>query len=87
MNKPVQLYLNAQEAKAIQMGLGRIIEDLKTMSSALNMPWTPDARKTLKTILNAATSAGKKIQRITGIAANIPPYNPGDENEFLTKES
>lgn len=87
--KPEKIYFNPDEAAAISMGLARIVEDMVTIKKGeyANTPWTPEARKIQADILRNARSAAAKLERFTGIKCTLPPYNPGDENEFLTKKS
>lgn len=86
MDKKAHLYLNAVEAKVIQMGLARLMDDLKLENQG-DFPFTPQARNHIKEICQHARSAANKIEKITGIAATLPPFLPGDENEFFTKQS
>lgn len=52
-----------------------------------SIPWTPEARKIQADILKNARSAAAKLEKFAGIKCELPPYVPGDEDEFLTKES
>lgn len=69
------------------MALSGIIEDLTTQTQKMTNPFTPEARKYLSEMINAAKSAREKLEKITGTKFELPPYKKGDENEFLTKES
>jgi hypothetical protein len=82
--KPEKIYFNPNEVNAIAMGLARIMEDIKANEL---QPWTPEMRKITKEILTAARSAAHKLEKFTGVKCELPPYNEGDENEFLTKQS
>lgn len=83
------VFLTPKEALAVQLALGSMMEDLNAMKSEkyINVPWTPEARKDQRDIMASAKSAARKIEKITGVEASLPEYKPGDENEFLTKES
>ena len=87
MAKPPMIFLNPNEARTVQLGLARILEDTTVNANNLKIPWNPEARQAMKEIREAAGSAAKKIEKYTGIAATLPEYNEGDEYEFLTKES
>lgn len=84
---PPMIYLNPGEYMAIQMGLGAILEDMETVTKDPRIPFTPEIRNQMAEIMRDARSAALKIKKITGVDAILPPYRPGDENEFLTKES
>ena len=84
MSKPPMIYLKEQEYAVIQMALAGVLEDLKKMEE---QPWDPTARKYHRDMTEAAKSAALKIEKVTGIKAELPPYFDGDENQFFTKES
>jgi hypothetical protein len=87
--KPEKIYFNPKEVMAISMGLGRVIEDINAMKKGeyVGIPWTPEARSILADILEACQSAASKLEKFAGVKCELPPYEEGDENEFLTKES
>lgn len=86
--KMEKIYFNPDEVKAIALGLGRIIDDYKELDKTQPyIPWTPEARKMKVQILNASRTAAAKLEKFTGIKCDLPEYQPGDEDEFLTKES
>lgn len=87
--KVERIYFSPNEAIAISMGLARIIEDMNEIKKGenLNIPWTPEARKAQAEILSACQSAARKLEKFAGIECKLPPYEPGDEDEFLTKQS
>lgn len=82
--KPEKIYFNPDEVRAIAMGLARNMEDIREVGQH---PWTPEARKIQAQIMAASRSAAVKLEKFAGIKCDLPPYIPGDENEFLTKES
>jgi len=79
--------LTGPEVQVIQMALQQLIEDLEIVSKDVTVPLTPEARQSSKEMLEAAKSAKSKLAKHTNIDANMPPYKPGDEDEFLTKQS
>lgn len=87
--KAEKIYFNTDEVRAIALGLGRIIDDINEMKRGgwENTPWTPEARKIQAEIERNARAAAAKLEKFTGIKCDLPPYERGDENEFLTKES
>lgn len=87
--KTERIFLTPNEAAILGMGLAVIIEDLNAVKRCelANVPWTPEARKNQKEMLEAAISAAAKLEKFAGISCNLPDYNDGDEKEFLTKES
>lgn len=87
--KVERIYFSPNEAIAISMGLARVIEDLNEIKKGdnSNIPWTPEARKHQAEILNACQSAARKLEKFASIECKLPPYEPGDEDEFLTKQS
>lgn len=87
MNKAPHIYFNPQEVAVLTMALGGLIEDLNTVAKDPTIPWTPEAKKDQKDIVGAAKSAAAKLEKFTGVKCNLPPYKPGDENEFFTKQS
>lgn len=71
----------------IQMALQTTIEDLQATSKDPKIPFTPEARKDMKDMLSTALSAAQKMEKATGHALRLDPYQEGDEQEFLTKQS
>lgn len=87
--KVEKIYFSPNEAMAISMGLASIIEDINAIKKGenSNIPWTPEARKQQSEILSACQSAARKLEKFAGIECKLPPYEPGDKDEFLTKQS
>jgi hypothetical protein len=79
--------LSPKEVKIIQMALTVLIEDLHATSQNQTIPFTPEARMITKEMLDTAKSALAKIALASGHLVQIDPYQTGDENEFLTKQS
>ncbi len=87
--KVERIFFNPNEVTAIGLGLARVIEDLDAIKKGdnANIPWTPETRKMQAEILAACRSAAHKLEKFAGHKCDLPPYNPGDEDEFLTKQS
>jgi hypothetical protein len=79
--------LTPQEVTVTQMALSGMIEDLEAVGKDPKLPFTPEARKHQKEILEAARSAHLKFAAASGMVIQLDPYKEGDEKEFLTKES
>lgn len=77
------------ELKMIIQGITICIEDLDAVRNDPKYPFTPESRKDMKDMWEAATSAKKKLEGVVnkGIAFKLDKYNEGDEKDFLTKES
>lgn len=86
-NKPISIYFTHAEAKAIVLGIATNLESIMTCAKDPSIPLTPDARKTHREIIEASRSAAQKIENLMGVKCDLPPYIPGDEDEFLTKPS
>jgi len=84
---PPQAALTYDEAKITVMALTNQIEDLEKTSKDQRLPWTPESRAIFREMLAAANSARDKITTLTGIDPTLPPYEEGDDLEFLTRPS
>ncbi len=82
-----QLYLKPDEGKFLSMAVVRMIEDLQDTSKNERFNWTPEARKDLKDMLAAGNSLKIKLLKLGFDMRELPPYEEGDEDEFLTKQS
>lgn len=78
--------LTPDEVAVIQMALSGLIEDVTEVSQNIKYPFTPDARKDQREILQCAKSALSKIAIASGKLIKLHPYKEGDETEFLTKQ-
>lgn len=87
--KVEKIFFNPAEVTAIGLGLARVIEDLGAIKKGdnANIPWTPETRKIQDNILAACRSAAHKLEKFAGYKCELPPYEHGDEDEFLTKQS
>ncbi len=79
--------LTPPEVKIIQMALITMIEDVTIVSQDETVPFTPEARLITADILKTAKSALAKRAQSSGHLVQLDPYTPGDEKEFMTKES
>lgn len=79
--------LSPNEVAITQMALSGLIEDLTAVSTNPEYPFTPEARKDQKSMLDAAKSAHAKLAATSGLEVKLDPYMEGDEEEFLTKQS
>jgi hypothetical protein len=84
-----QQMLTPTEIKTIIVALQGVIEDMGPVINNPKYNFTPDFRKGMKDVFTNATSAKAKLEAIVnrGDAFRFEPYQPGDENEFLTKQS
>ena len=80
------MILNKSDFYTIQMALQSFIEDKELAQRNPNYNFNPEARTLLKEMINSAKNTFSKIKEITGIG-EMPNYQAGDEEEFLTKES
>jgi hypothetical protein len=87
--KVERIFFNPAEVSAIGIGLARVMDDINAMKEGgyENTPWTPEARKIQKDIMAACRSAADKLEKFANYKCELPPYNKGDEDEFLTKQS
>lgn len=79
--------LTPDEVATVQMALGGMIEDLEAAKSNPSYPFTPESRKDINAILTNSKTALAKIAIASGKLLKLDPYQEGDENEFLTKQS
>lgn len=79
--------LTPKEVKVIQMALETFIEDNTAMRTDQTLPFNPEARVMMKEMFEIGSSALAKIRLASGFAVQLDPYNEGDENEFMTKQS
>lgn len=88
-SNPSHIFFTPKEAAVIAMGIGMILSDMADVNNGKTglYPWTPEARKDFKDIYAAAQSAANKLEKFAGVNCTLPPYEEGDEDNFLTKES
>lgn len=80
------LDLTYGETCILGMAIANTIEYFEDMANNQKLNWTPEARQDIKEMLAAAFSLKAKMEKI-GIDVSLADIEPGDENEFLTKES
>lgn len=85
--KGTQLFLKPDEAKFLGMAVVDVVENLQNRAKDPALPWTPESRRTLREMIEAGTALRIKLGKLGIDVRDLPPYFPGDENEFLTKES
>lgn len=81
------VFLKPNEGKVLALALLDFIDCTKTTSQNPNINWTPQSRKDIKDMLEAAESLRIKLRKLGFKMDDLEPYKPGDEIEFLTKES
>jgi hypothetical protein len=81
------VFLKPNEGKVLALALLGFIDLIKETSTDPLINWTPEARKDHREILEAAESLRIKLRKLGFKMDDLEPYKPGDEIEFLTKES
>ena len=79
--------LNGNEVSIIKSALGETIESIQSANQNIDYAFTPAARKRMNKMLSIAQSALAKIVQASGKEILLEPSKPGDEREFLTRES
>ncbi len=69
------------------MALDQMLEEMEMVSRDPKYNFTPEARSDMKDMIKTGRSAKEKIAKISGHEVKLDPFTPGDEEEFLTKES
>jgi hypothetical protein len=82
-----QLYLKPEEGKFLAMAVLAMLEDLTDTSKNEIINWTPEARKDIKSMIEAGNGLRMKLIKLGFNIRELPPYLRGDEDEFLTKQS
>ncbi len=80
----VTVRFTSDELKAIGLSIGHVLGSFKETDL---QPWTPETRKYIKEIRTACNSVAFKLKTHAGIDCKLPDLYPGEENEYLTKES
>lgn len=83
----MNLYLKPEEHKFIAMSVVSTLQNLKETSQNQNIPWNPESRKDLKEMLAAGNSLKIKMEKLGFDMRPLPDLFPGEENDYLTKES
>lgn len=84
MKAIIQVHFTTDELKAISLSIGHVLDMLKENDL---QPWTPETRTYIKEIRIACNSVAFKLKKHAGIDCKLPDLYPGEENEYLTKES
>lgn len=87
---PPQLFFKEGEIKAVVLGLQTLEEDISKIQHDPQYNFTPEARSIMADMITQTRSALNKLARVVNGGKpfdKIPPFRPGDEDEFLTKES
>jgi hypothetical protein len=82
-----QLYLKPDEAKFLGMSVVTMLENLMDSAIDPELNWTPETRKLLKEMIHAGTNLKIKLSGQGFDMRPLPPFENGDETEFLTKQS
>lgn len=82
-----QLFLKPDEGRFLLMAAGRVLEELVASANDETIPWNPETRKQFKEMIAAGQSLKTKLSKLGFDIEDVPPYNEGDEKDFLTKES
>lgn len=82
--KEFNLNLEQDEKMFLEIAFTKAMDDLQRDASNPAMPFTPDARKGMKELLEAGKRLKVKLQQV-GFVMLTP--KPGDEQGFFTKPS
>jgi hypothetical protein len=81
----MEILLTPKDVKVIILSLQ---DTALTMTLALNDPeFNAHAKVIQKDILESANTCIEKLTKASGFACVARPYEPGDEAEFITKQS
>lgn len=69
------------------MAVLEMIETIKDTSTNVQHNWNPSARKDLQEMKQAGLAVKIKMQKLGFDMRDLPPYNEGDEKDYLTKQS
>lgn len=81
------LFLKPDEMKFLALAVLSKLEDLDKSQRNPKLNWNPETRKLLKVMVDAGTALKVKMQKLGCDMRDIPEFEEGDEDEFLTKES
>ena len=85
--KGTNLFLNTEESKFLALSIIGTLDLLKTNQQNVKIPFNPQSRKDLKDMISAGTSLKIKMEKLGFDMSDLPDLYPGEENEYLTKES
>lgn len=81
------VFLKMEEIKFIALATIAQLEDLRNAATDEKIPWTPESRKTIKEMREAGEAVKIKLQKLGFDMSDLPELYPGEEDEYLTKES
>lgn len=82
-----QLFLKPDEGRFLSLAVVAMIEQVEETRKNDKINWTPEARKDLSEIATAGNTLFAKLKKLGFDMRPLPPFLPGDEKDFLTKES
>lgn len=82
-----QLFLKPDEQHFISMAILDLIEQLTNTSNDQKLPWTPQARKDIKDMLDTGNRLKIKLEGLGFNMRPLPDFEDGDINTFFTKPS
>lgn len=82
-----QLFLKPDEAKFLSMAVISTYELVEENTKNVQMNWSPESRRDMNEMLQAAKSLIKKLKKLGFDMRELPPYLESDNDEFFTKES
>jgi len=81
------LYLKPKEVAFLSMAVLAMLEDLQATSTDININWNPEARSHIKDMLNSGKDLKLKMEKLGFDMKPLPPYESGEEKDYLTKMS
>lgn len=82
-----QLFLKPEEQKFIGMSVVSVLDQLESTARNQRIPWNPESRKTIKDMIDAGKGLKIKLAKLGFDMRPLPDLEPGEENDYLTKES
>lgn len=76
-----------QLQKFLGMAVVDVVDNINAQLRDPRINWTPESRKTLKEMLEAGVKLKTKLEKLGFDMRPLPPFEEGDQDEFLTKES
>lgn len=83
----LQLYLKPDEIKFLCLTVVGRLETLEKAAVNPRYNLNPEGRKIVKEMLMAGRALRSKLEKLGFDMSDMPPFEDGDEDEFLTKES
>ena len=82
-----QLYLKPDEGKFLGMAVVDLLDELERITQNQEIPWNPESRKIFKEMLEAGKALKVKLAKLGFDMRPLLDREPGEENDYLTKES